>query len=407
MKSLKSISKICTLFLFAGILIPAIGIGAFAATAVAGALLLKTMPQTGLAFELVNPASLTWHGKEVQSMTETIFETVYLNPELNELHVIAEGIVADQQIVFLGRLSKITKKAGACGTGLTNKNIPMSEKFWSPVRTKFWLAQCAEDLEESFWIWGTQKGIKRDDLTGTDFAEFVMLRMGDALGEDAMRIVWFNDTDHATVDDSPAGVLTSGTDVTDYNIINGLWSQAYAVVASDSDRLVAISRNAQSTYANQRFSAADVTNKVVIGILQDVVDNSDTRLSERDDAVLMVTKSVFDQYKKELKSYTELESAYTILQNGKKVLTFDGYEVRKISFWDRTIRSDFNDGTKWFQPHRVMFTVKANIPVGFDASEAIKKIEQWYEMKDEKMNWRGKYKIDTKILEDYMVQFAY
>lgn len=361
----------------------------------------------GVALALINPAQITWNGKEVMSMTEAIMETVYSQQELNSVHAIVEGIVAKQQIAFLGTLSKITKKKTSCGGSAGSHSLTMSEKFWEPVQTKFWLEECADTLNESFWVWGRNKGVKKYDLTDTDFAEFIMERITSALNEDVWRIVWFNDTAHANVDDSPAGVITSGVSLTDYNLIDGLWSQIYDIVSSNSDRRVTFSKNSQGSYANQAFNSTDTTNKVAIGYLQSLVDNADDRLKERTDAFILVTGSIYDQYKRELKSYTALESSFSMLQNGVKVLTFDGIPLIPMRQWDRTIKSDFDNGTTYYQPHRAVYTVKENIPVGFDDSNAVTAMENFYLPKEETNNWKGFYQIDAKVLEDYMIQVGY
>lgn len=372
------------------------------------------MPGLNIAsglFSLVNIGSVTFSGKEVQSMSEAIMESVYQNPEINSIHMVAEGIVADEQIVFLGILSKITKKNTTCGGSPTAAEIDETEKYWRPVRVRIWVEQCADDLEASFWVYAQQKGIKRKDLTKTDFADFIMQRLDTAIAEDLLRIVWFNDTDHETVDGSPAGVLASGVDITDYTIIDGLWKQLYDVVSADADRYSdgLASRNGQATYAAQKFTAADTTNKVVHGTLQSMIDDADPRLSEAEGKGLffLVTKSVYNQYKKELKSYTSIEAAWLMVQDGQKVLAFDGIPVIPMTFWDRTIKADFKDGTKYYQPHRALLTVKENIPVGLDALASVKALENFYLPKEETNNWKGGYKVDAKVLQSYLVQVAY
>jgi hypothetical protein len=356
---------------------------------------------------IINPAQIEWHGKEVQSMAQAIFDDIYSNPELNRIHVIIEGIVALEQIVFLGTLEKITKADAGCGTGETSPTIPMSEKFWTPAKVKIWLSECADTLEESFWIWGTRKGINRDDLTATDFAEFVMSRMQSAMLEDVMRIVWFGNVNAANYSDTTTGVITDGVSVDDYNIIDGLWEQAYEAVAADPSLRTTIALNAEATYANQAFDATDTTNKLAHSILQSVVDNADYRLKGKPGAFLLVTDSIYSQYKRELKSYTAINDAWIMVQDGKMELSFDGIPVIPINFWDRTIRADMDSGEAYFQPHRVFYTVRENIPIGFDDSSAIRDMQQYYDPQTEKTNWKSKYRIDTKILKNYLIHVAY
>lgn len=384
---------------------------AITATGFAGSVLTMTHPHlttARFAFDLINPAQLTFNGKEVMEMSETIMESVYQNPDLNSLHLFVEDIVAKQQIAFLGLLQKITKADPGCNGSAGSSSIPLSEKFWEPTPVKFWLSECATNLEATFWTWGLQKGIKRKDLTGTDFAEFIMERIDTALVEDVLRIAWFNDTDAANYNSSPAGVITNGVDLADYTMIDGFWKKLFAIGTADATKVISISKNAGNSYANQKFTATDVTNKTVHGILQDMLDNADTRLTEQDaNTQFYVTKSIYNQYKRELKSYSAIEASFQMVQNGQKVLTFDGVPVVPISFWDRTIKADFDNGTKTYLPHRAVLSVKENLPIGVDGSDTMKTISNFYLPKEETNNWKGGYKIDVQVLQDYLVMMAY
>ena len=362
------------------------------------------------AFDLINPSQLTWNGKEVMDMQSAVFEAVYKNPDLTMTNIIVEDIVAQQQIAFLGLLSKITKKNAGCGSSPSTNNIPLRQQFWMPVATEFWLQECATNLEATFFVWGLNKGIDRFDLTAGDFATFVMERMETALGEDILRIVWFNDTDAENYNGSPAGVITNGVSLTDYNIIDGLWKKLFAVVSADATKNIPIPNNALAA-GSQGFTTADVTNRVVTNILGKMKKQADTRLTDSEDTGLffLVTKSVYDQYEDELTlSYNNITDAWMMLQNGVKTLSYKGIPLIKMSFWDRTIAADFQDPTgKYYLPHRILLTVKENIPIGVDAKSELGKTESWYFPQDKTTNWRGGYKVDTQVLEPYMVMTGY
>ncbi len=381
----------------------AVGLFAFALSA---ASMFVSAPRLAL-FTLMNPSSITWNGKEVMSMTETIFETMYANPTLTTFHNIVEGIVAKQQIVFLGTLSKISKADAGCNTSASTKSISSTEKFWEPAKVKFWLEQCADDLEEMFWVWGFAKGIDRKDLTMDDFGEFVTMRIQEALTEDVMRIAWFNDPDHTAVHSSPDGLLSVGTSATDYNIIDGLWSQIYVIVAADSSRRYTISENTLGTVTLQDALATD---RAVV-MLRSMYQNADKRLKHDPKKFFILTDSLVDNYQTWLETQS-VDSSFTRVQAGERGqfdtgLRFRGIPIFCFDFWDRTIRADFYNGTTHYQPHRAVLTVKENIPIGVDGVSAMTSMSQFYLPKEETSNWKGAYKIDAKVLLPYMIQVAY
>lgn len=359
---------------------------------------------------IIDPTQITFNGEEAKSLQDCILVNIYENPELNSMHLLVDGVVGKKQIVFLGTLTKLTKgKAGCGGTPNTN-TIGMTQKFWNPVVTEFWLSQCAADLVPAFWQYGFGKGMKRNELDNTDFADFLEERITPALQEDILRIGWFNDTAAGNYNSSPPGVITNGVSLGDYNMLDGFWKQLYTAVGATLSNRITITQNAGNSFVNQAFTAADVTNKVVMGYLQSALDGADTRLTDFRGKGLQfyLTKSMCDQLRREYKfAFSAIPAAYEVIINGIPTLTFDGIPCVQINFWDRTIRADYNNGTVWYQPHRGVLTVKENIPISFDQETAIETVENFYLPKEQTNNWRGQEMIDAKLLQEYLIVGLY
>jgi hypothetical protein len=353
---------------------------------------------------ILNPTDLTFNGEELRELREAIIERSFTDPAVTEFCTVYEGIVAKKQIVFMGRLSKITKADAGCGTGLSSKNIPMTQKFWEPEPVKFWLDLCASDLEGSFLNYMRPLGIDRDDITATDIATFITMRMSEAAQEDLLRIIWFGDVDALNTDASPTpGNVTAGVSLTDYTILDGFWKQIYAIVTASAARRYTISENSGANYAAQALAAGKS-----LTILRTLLQGADPRLKSDPNKFYIVTDTIFENYATYLESQA-IDASYTRLESGFSTLAFRGIMIYSFQFWDRTIDADFNTGTKWFQPHRAILTTKETLAVGYDlASDAGgDAMEVWYERKDEKNNFRGKYRVDAKVLEGYMLQVAY
>jgi hypothetical protein len=350
---------------------------------------------------IINLSSIDWNGKEVQSFAEATFEKVFEKPEVNLFHTIQEGIVAKQQIIFLGLLTKVTKLDAGCSSSPTNGSIATSQKFWDPETVEIWQSECYSNLEGSFMVYAKKLGIAQPDLTGTTWAQFMSDRLTDAMAEDLFRIVWFNDKNAANYDDSPAGKITNGVALTDYNIINGLFKQLDTIISADADRLVNIAENENSTYATQDALATDRA----FLVFNALSTKCDYRLRTQPDRVIIATQSLVDNYLNFLESKSLVFSLVEV-QNGITEVKYRGQVIYGFNFWDRTIRADFDNGTKWDNPHRALYTTKSNIVVGVDAASAVSEFDVWYERKDKTTNMRGNYKIDAKILEDYLVQYA-
>jgi hypothetical protein len=348
------------------------------------------------AFTLISGTPITFNGKEA---VEGILEPAYASEELTEFMTIVEDIVARQQIAYLGRISKITQKDLGCGTGALNKTIPMSEKFWSPVAVKAWLTQCATDLENTFFVWGLSKGIKKYDLTDTDFMDFVLDLMTDAVKEDALRFVWFGDTGADTI--ANGSFLRSATDISFYDAINGFWKQIYAAVAGSTMTRVTITENAGVSYAAQLLPAGASYTYLI-----SVVEAADSRLRSDKDGILLVSRPVWDNWITYRESKT-IDSSFVRQEKGFTTAEFRGIKMYVMDSWSRNIDSDMDNGTIKYDPNRILYTTKKNLQVGMDSSSAPVEFKVWLNDETEINHMKGGYKVDVKIVHDFMAVAAY
>ena len=358
---------------------------------------------------IINISDLTFNGEEVKAVSEAIQTQAYSNPELNKFHTIVTGINVKKQIAILGRLSGLLGAAqGGCDPTSASNTVTNSEKFWTPEKISDRLEACYDSLEGTFFAYGLKNGIEKADLTGTDFLNFVAQLVSESLPEVIFREGWFSDTSAANYNSSPAGVITNGTNLAYFNKNTGLWKQIYTIVAADATRKTAglATKNAESTYALQAFNSTDTTNQVVTDTLQNIMYGADERLVSAPDLVLISTRSVANQYARELK---KMNSAFTTerLENGISLLKSDGVELYSFGFWDRTILSYFSNGTKSYLPHRIVMASKSNIQIGTEDEASLSKLDIFNDKKSKKNFIDFEFNLDAKIIESHMIQVAY
>lgn len=356
---------------------------------------------------VITPSDLTFNGKEVMSLSEAIMETAFENPQLTDLHTIATGIKGKQQIAFLGLLGLVGKTSTGCAPDENPGTIPMTEKFWDPKYIEDRFAQCWKDLLPSFFQWGLKNGVKKADLSGTDFLNFLEDRISIAMKEAVLRLAWFADTAAANYNSSPAGVIKNGINVAYFNPFNGLWKQIFTIAAAHTTQKVAIAKNAGATYPLQAFDSTDTTNQVVTNILQTMLDTADTRLSEQESPEFIVTKSVADQYMRERRNFPNIDIAYTRTEDGWDTLKISGVTIKVFPFWDRMIKSYYDNGTKLYLPHRIVLTTKDNIPVGTEEESTLAELNPFYDEKSKTFYVDFGFNMDAKLLEDYKLMTAY
>ena len=366
------------------------------------------VPGTLMISGIFNP-KFTFSDTEIMDFKELIYEDVFVKAPLTEYFTFIEGIKSGKKIGIVGQMSSIGVPRGACDvTERDDAVIETTEKAWAPCSWGDRIPLCAADLEDQFIVWGLNNGIRRSDLTDTDYAEFITDAVKDAMLESLYRIVFFGDVNADT--QSGGGELVNGTEVELFQCHDGFWKQAFAIVAADSDRKSVTgltAKNAEATFTDQAFDDTDTDNLLVTNALRGVIHGSSLKARSKTDRFIIVTQSVADQYSVELESATGIEAAWTALQDGIMKIRRMGVDIVVIPKQDDIIRTFINDGTKSFLPHRIAMYAKNNAAVGVEEEGSLSEMDFWYHKKSKTNFVDFLAKIDTKLLEDKFFQFAY
>lgn len=182
-------------------------------------------------------------GKQVMAFGEAFWTTAFENPGINELLTVIPGVKAKQQVIVLGLLDLVgkTKQTDTCAPDASDRTIPSIQKFYNPNHIEDRFVECWKNLLEKFYVWGLKNNIQKPDLTGTDFADFLIERVVDGLIQSIYRFVWFGDKDAAHFSDG--GIITNSVPVRYINAIDGLWKQFFAIAAANPTQKYTIPNN--------------------------------------------------------------------------------------------------------------------------------------------------------------------
>ncbi len=350
---------------------------------------------------LITAESLTLNPREAETMSEVIFKRVYNESDLSEYHDIETGIDVSTQIAFAGRLGLLGKKTSGC-TPNEAGGFELTEKFWTPVMEDFRLTHCQTDMPALLKLFRKSKRINPDfyDLVGTQELGIIISAVESSLIENIHRKVWFNDTAAATIADN--GVFKNGTDLGYFNSFDGLFKQIFSEVGTSEPNRVAIDKNTQATYAAQALGE-----DAALAIFEKMVTVADERLVAAEDAFILSSRSLADNYRATLRNKNLGSGFLEVVEEGRPKLYFDGIEIKVRYDWDRYIKTYQDNGTKWNLPHRAILTTKSNIPVGTLAEEDLAKLDVFYD-RTQKLNiMDAAYTIDAKHLEKYLTVAAY
>lgn len=352
---------------------------------------------------LINPADLTFNGKEVQSLTECILEQALKGVLINDIHIIDNGIVAKTQIPFLGNFGTLGKKVTDCTPSSDTQTITNTEKFWDPEDVLIRIQQCYKDLDSTFFAWTRKKGLNIEDLSKTDFYDFITDRLAGKMEPTIMRIAWFADKNIAWTTDSPAGVLAPAIAKDYMNMIDGLWKQIFAICsATPARKNYTITENSAVSKLLQFTLASDRAKLAYDSLLYD----ADPRLKADPNKVILTTVSLYENFEKWLTSQA-ITPSYESLINGIKVMKLRDTLIIPVVNWDMDISTYFDNGVTLDLPHRAILTTKDQLHIGFDDSTAYKNSNFFINPVTKINYWDVAFKIDAKFMEDYMIQATY
>ena len=358
---------------------------------------------------IFSPSDLTV--ENVKSMSETLHEGFFRNPELTAFHDIQEGIVAGKEMLIFQNHTGLTgyNRTGCSTTADANFAIEDVRKVWSPKLVGDRFTECFDTYIAKFFVYGMKAGVNKDDLTGTEFAAFTEENVADEMKNAFLRHLWFGDTAIA----AGANNGLSLGQLKYFNAINGFWKQLFAIVAGDATKLTAgtelETKNAEASTAAQKFDATTTSGQLVTAALDQMFYDADERLTDKDpsELVYVVTKSVFDQYVKERKSVSAIDASYMRVENGMRVATINGIDVIPFTFQDRMIKAYFEDTGAWVLPHRAILTTRKNLVIGCETMGTLNELRAWHSLDTRKYNVEYDAFIDAKVGLNNMVQVCY
>jgi len=346
-----------------------------------------------------------------------IIEPVVQSTAITSYSTVLREIKSRQLATVLGAYSKITFADGGCGVGAVSADIPSSEYTWLPIELKAWQKYCLKNLRTNLIAIGIGLGYEAADISkavvavqqgvGTatqnkQISAIIMDMFTKAVTDDIVRKSWFGDTSMALI--SGGGVLRNSDAVANYNEFDGYYKQLATIVAGDASRRYTITENGLSTYALQDALASGRAKE----ILQGLYYNATEELSARTDKVFIVSRSIVNNWELTNQGNTYRESDKIQMENGTYAYTFMGVPIVVVPDWDRYIKADFINGTKYTLPrHFALYTSLSAIQTGFDTDDMNMATNWWYDEKDELFNIRSTFAMDVKIPNASLVQVAY
>jgi hypothetical protein len=342
--------------------------------------------------------------RELIALQEMIIDKLVSAPELTVLNQFYGNINYKKVIGLVGDIGLVGKAEKGCSAAVDSHSVPVdTTKYWEPVGWEVWHSECWSDYASTLGALQMTPGPNKYDITNTDIMKALLIRMEYAIKKALIRITWFGDTDAEHTNASPAGVITPGTDVDFFNLLDGFWKQLFAIGTDHAAQKVTIAANAQATYALQD---SVLTPTLAWGYLEDLIYNKNLKLEDAPNLQIACTSSMWNKAAKYI-SDKSITTTYDNLVKGVQNLMVNNVPVIKVPMFDSIIRQYENDGTKYNAPHRAVLYSKENLGIAVPGTSIIETIKIIPEEKTKLIHLRAEDALDAKVINDDLVQVAY
>jgi len=349
---------------------------------------------------------------QVQSLAEALYLQTYELSNFKDYHTILTGVKQKQQVLYLGELSEPvgqTRTVSACAMPTGIGTIPTSQKIWTPIQWGEKRGFCADDWEAYISQYALKLGLDKFDLQDTEIMLVIVDRIAKELNTSHWIKAWFGDLLANVYSGSPAGELSASKYIPFFDTFDGYFKQMTDYIGTSATtalQKVTIAGNAETTFATQKaWGITASTTWTGFNKAYDVAVSIDidtpTFIRQQAGNVAYCTRLFYNALKMNFVG-KGLESMFVNLQNGVQGLSVLGVTYVPIDIWDYIIQNYLNNGTKYFDPYRIVLTPKDNIQYGTANDGALEDVRTWFNEDENKTYLQFMEETDAKISMDNM-----
>lgn len=352
---------------------------------------------------MIDFSQFTLNNQGVTDLNKVLFTTAFAESNLFDICTAQTGVKDGEKLDYVDNMGEVGVAGRNCDPTYTSVAIKGLEKAWALGDWTIPKKICYKTLENTIAKWSLNTGTAREDLTGTEFWNKIMLPLLDrALTDFYWRSAWFGDTAAANIADS--GVITAGVDVNLFKMCDGLWKRLFAIAGANAAQHTTIAANAQASEANQK--SAIKTQGVALGILDAILSDADSRI-QANGGMLIMTNSLYQAFRRDYAQAYKDTIPFMEVADGIKLPHYDGVPVKVVMEWDNMIKKYEDNGTKLNNPHRAVFAAKENLFVGTSAKDTFAEFDVTFDKVSRNNYMYAASNVGTLVGEDDLVQVAY
>lgn len=313
------------------------------------------------------------------NLNEIFYEPVFRSDDIMRNYRVIPNVKHVMNVYTSAALTKIVRTQDGCNDAEAG-TFNVDDKVLTAGRCRVALSQCSDEFYGTYIEEMYRSGVDVNNIEGTQLADAIVNRAVTGIASDVVRLAWGGDT--------ATGIAA------EYKVFDGWMKLMEAETVIDYE-----------TANHAAPIAADA-----IGIIRRIYDQAPAALQQvpAGDKKFFVTPKVFNAYLANLEgSHADLAIVNT--QDGMRRVSFRGVEIVAMYEWD-TILADttpalFVDSTVNYT-NGICYCAVENLIIGSDVTDPEGSFKVFYDDLEEKMFFRGYFKLGVQYLYSSLVQWG-
>ena len=311
-------------------------------------------------------------------LNEIFYEPVFRSDDIMRNYRVIPNVKHVMNVYTAAALTKIVEVYSTCSSASGTNQFDLSDKVITAGRCRVALEQCTDEFFGTFIEESYRSGADVMNIEGTQLADAIVNRAVKGIASDVVRLAWGGDVDGA---------------VAGYAVFNG-WMELM---------------KAETVLNTAAADPANPTAGNALTLIMQVYDGAPAALQQvaPADKKMFVTPKLYNAYLQNLEGNgADLAIVNTV--DAAPRVSFRGVELVAMYEWD-TILTDtnpdlFNNVTDLTQG--VCYTAVENLIIGSDVTDPEGSFKVFYDDLEEKMFFRGYFKLGVQYLYSSLVQWG-
>ena len=323
-----------------------------------------------------NSIAATYGGAQ---LNELFYEPVFRSDDIMRNYRVIPNVKHKMNVYTSAALTKIVAKQTACSATSGSTQFDIDDKVITAGRCRVALEQCTDEFFGTYIEEMYRSGADVMNVEGTQLSDAIVNRAVKGIASDVVRLAWGGDI---------AGAVAG------YTAFDG-WMELMKA----------------ETVIEYAGTEAAPTAADAIGLIRNVYDQAPAALQQvpAGDKKMFVTPKIFNAYLANLEG-SSADLAIVNQVDGMRKVMFRGVEIVPMYEWD-TILTDTNPdlfitAAAANVNNGVCYCAVENLIIGSDVTDPEGSFKVFYDDLEEKMFFRGYFKLGVQYLYSSLVQWG-